>query len=243
MDASIYDITAGMMNETLRQELIAANLAGANLAGFKGRHLLEPSFANELQAAEQGLEVSETTDFGQGQLQQTGRALDMALVGPGFFQVTTDTGEERLTRNGNFVVSSDGVLTTQEGYQVSGQGGRIQFGPEDVPHRVELREDGTLWVPGKGEQRREVGRLRLVQVDEPGRLDRISANYFLRPIDLPSSTAENARVVNGHLEGANITPVREMASMIESLRKFEMGQKMLEMNAELTRQEQQVLQA
>ncbi len=49
-------------------------------------------------------------------------------------------------------------------------------------------------------------------------------------------------MINGYLEGANVSPVQEMASMIETVREFEMGQKLLSMITELSRQEQQKLQ-
>lgn len=243
MNSTLYDITADMMTEVQRQELIAANLAGINQPGFKGRYLVEPSFADTLQSAQETAEKTAATDFRQGELRSTGRALDLALVGPGFFEVATGAGEERLTRNGHFVINADGVLTTPEGYEVAGRNGRIQFSPDDSLQQVEVTEDGTVHTWDSARQRREVGRLRVVQVQDPDRLERMSSNYFTRPPELDLSAAEDSRVLNEHLEGPNIAAVQEMASMIESLRRFEMGQKMLEMNSQLAQQEQQTLQA
>ena len=243
MNSTIYSITAGMMDQVWRQELISANLAGVNLPGFKGRHLVEASFNEEMENAKAGSGLHEATDFQQGETRETGRAMDMALIGSGFFHVTTPDGHNLLTRNGNFLLNADGNLVTQEGYTVQGTSGALQFRPEDSLQRVEVQEEGTILVRGNDNVQREVGRLSLLTVDEPKDLTRLTANYFVQTEETPSRPADEVRVVNGYLEGANIEPVREMAAMIESVREFEMGKKMMEMHATLARQEQQKLQA
>lgn len=92
----LYRIGSKLMLETQAQELHAQNLAGAGLCGFKGRHLVVNSFQQSLENASEthdstyGVDVGlPTVNFTQGALKHTGRSLDFALSGEGFFRVET----------------------------------------------------------------------------------------------------------------------------------------------------------
>ncbi|MDX9981456.1 MAG: flagellar hook basal-body protein [Lentisphaeria bacterium] len=242
MLAGLYNIGSRLMMEGQRQELIAQNLAGAGLCGFKGRHLGNASFQQQLADRAEGKYGQPLLDFSQGSLAHTGRSLDLALEGPGFFQVQTADGGELLTRNGNFNLSPTGFLVTQEGHMVLGQDGPIRFAESDDATRLEVTETGELHVPDTvaGGMRR-VGVLRLGMVADPTKLERLTANYFRAGEDVDVQAAAETRVCNGYQEQANVSPVREMAAMIQSLREFESGHKMIQTLNELTREENQKL--
>jgi flagellar basal body rod protein FlgG len=251
MLTSAYDITSGMMQLHEQQALIATNLAGSNVPGYKGRYLNPSTFASELADADQRIAMDAeapvtqpgaATSFAQGPLRPSGRALDMALNGEGFFQVETEQGRLMLTRNGRFAVSPDGKLTTQEGHTVMGSGGPIRFSPTDALDRVSVNQNGELQVDDAEGSVRALGQLKLVAVDDPQDLPRYSANFYGMPDGVAMREPTGTQIVHGHLEGANVSPVQEMASMIETVREFEMGQKLLGMLAELSRAEQQKLQ-
>lgn len=242
MLAGLYNIGSRLMMEGQRQELIAQNLAGAGLCGFKGRHLGNASFQQQMADRAEGKFGQPLLDFSQGGLAHTGRALDIALEGPGFFQVQTADGGELLTRNGNFLLSPAGFLVTQEGYLVLGQDGPIRFEESDDATQLAVTEQGELQIPGAIEGgMRQIGTLRLGMVEDPTKLERLSANYFRAGEDLAVQEAADTRVCNGYQEQANISPVREMAAMIQSLREFESGHKMIQTLNELTREENQKL--
>jgi flagellar basal body rod protein FlgG len=251
MSGTLYQIGSELMNHGVRQELIAANLAGGNLAGFKGRQLFTAPFALEADDAGQsggaespnGDTGNVITDFGQGSLRNTMRSLDFAISGEGFFQVST-TGDQRLlTRNGNFRVDNNNLLVTKEGHRVAGVNGFIRFGDSDSLEHVRVSGDGEVSVMDEDNESRSVGRLRVVDVANPTTLARMSANYFGSPAEEDLRDASDFELTNGFLENSNISPIREMAAMIESVREFEMGQKMMQMMAEIARQEEQKLQA
>lgn len=242
MLSGLYNIGSKLMVETQRQELIARNLAGAGLSGFKGRHLANANFQQLLANRAEGTENQSLLDFTQGGWSHTGRSLDFALDGSGFFRVETAEGREMLTRNGNFRLSPDGLLVTQEGHAVRGDAGPIRFLETDDATRLQVTERGELQVPDPmAGGMRIVGTLQLGMVDEPGRLERVSANYFRAGADLDVQPAADTRVGNGYQEQSNVTPVREMAAMIQSLREFESGHKMIQTLNELTREENQKL--
>jgi flagellar basal-body rod protein FlgG len=240
MLSAIYNIGAGLARESQRQELISQNLAGAGLCGFKGRHLTVSTFRRRMaQSGEGAYDIDAgkpTTDFTQGGLTPSGRALDFALVGEGFFQIETPDGATVLTRNGNFSLAPDGTLVTQEGYAVQGQNGPIRLNPTDDATKIQVAEDGQITLPAEdGTPPRTVGVIAVVNVDQPEKMTRLSANYFLPGKNVSVSPADNIRVCNRYREQSNTSPVREMAEMIQSLREFESGQTMIKTINELAR--------
>jgi flagellar basal body rod protein FlgG len=150
------------------------------------------------------------TDLRPGMMASTGRDLDVALDGPGFFVIQTPEGE-RYTRDGAFMRRSDGVLTTRDGNPVLGEDGEIRFGTE----AVKIAEDGTIQV---GEA--VAGRLKVVAFDAPGDLERESGVRFRAAGDA-TPTAATARIVPGSLEAANVSVVERMAALTEISRAFE----------------------
>jgi flagellar basal-body rod protein FlgF len=246
MLGNIYQLASQMSLETQRQELIARNLAGSGLAGYKAQQMAAGDFALLLAQASgattaDGTQPGTVSDFSQGALKITGRTLDFAINGPGFFQVTTPEQTKLLTRNGAFHLAADGTLVTLEGYPVAAAGGEpLRFNPEDGLDRLTVRADGSLVIRSDAGER-QIGKLALVTVPSPERLDRVTASYFRAPAGLRLEAAKDAAVTNGALEGANFAPVREMASMIQSLREFEMGHQMLRLQIELAKDEQQKL--
>src|SRR5262249_14205689 len=104
-----------------------------------------------------GVTTGGMLDFSTGALRQTGRSLDVALTGDGFFVVQTPRGE-RYTRDGSFTLDAAGQLVTAHGDLVIGDGGPITIRPGEVS----VSEDGRITVAGQ-----EMGRLKLVRFQEP----------------------------------------------------------------------------
>ena len=193
----LYKIGSRLMFEAQRQEHIAQNLAGAGVSGFKGVHLSARTFQQQLDEQAQGAYgvglAKPMADFSQGGLNHTGRALDFALSGPGFFQVQNPDGTTLLTRNGSFSLSPAGTLVTAEGHTVLGKGGPIRLDTVDDATKLEVTEQGEILVPAPGgKEMRSVGTLALGTVEEPGNLIRISASYFLPAPEQTVSSAPGA---------------------------------------------------
>src|SRR5580698_6155369 len=127
----------GMAAQQLNVEVISNNIANMNTVGFKkGRAEFEDLLYQDLsqpgaQSSNTGTVVPTGVQIGagvkagsvytistQGSLTQTGNQLDLAINGPGYFQVLLPTGETAYTRAGNFSVNGQGQLVTADGYQV-----------------------------------------------------------------------------------------------------------------------------
>ncbi len=203
------------------QERTAQNLANANTAGFKRQRIFQEAFNARFdaeQAPRSDHRHVEFSDMAQGVLEQTGNPLDVALEGNGFFTLTDpDTGDPRYTRDGHFMLSADGTLVNKQGLEVEGDGGPIVIPPE--AGEISIAQNGEISANGQ-----VVGRLSIVEFEEPAKLIRLDGAAFAARDEEPLQ-AENTAVHQGFVEGSNINPVHEMTEMIETFRMFESQQR------------------
>jgi flagellar basal-body rod protein FlgF len=219
---------SGLANEL---QSVANNIANLSTTGYRREGVI---FAEEVQAlAIEGGSVAMTeararyTDELQGALKETGGTLDLAIEGEGYFTVMTPEGE-RLTRAGAFTRNQDGVVVNMDGHPLLDEGG----GEIAIPFEVKtigVSADGTLSADGA-----PLARIGLVRVEDQTRLFR-EAGVLYRAEDeiLP---VEDGRIVQGFLEQSNVSPVAEMARMIEVQRAYEYGQKLMDQEDNRIRQ-------
>lgn len=121
-----YDLTAlsGINASSQGLAVISNNLANAQTFAFKSsRAEFADIFSGAQNGPGRGVRVDQITqDFSAGTINATGRELDMAVDGTGFFVIEDKTGKypQLYTRNGSFKVDKEGFLTTQSGNKVLG---------------------------------------------------------------------------------------------------------------------------
>lgn len=155
-----------------------------------------------------------SVDYQQGPLRETGRDLDVALVGQGFLVVQTPSGLA-YTRDGRLGLDAQRRLVTRDGYPVLGVGGLLVI----PPGRVNIDAQGNVVVNGA-----PAGRLQVVQFTNPSGLLRAGGGLYLAAGQEPQQ-AQGVTVRQGFLEGANVEPVAVMAQMLAGLRAYEASQK------------------
>lgn len=242
MQDSMYSAMFGAMGNEARMDNIANNLANVNTTGYKkdklAFHDTFVRFAHDYMVdARPYMRADElwprpdviakprlskqTIDFSQGQLQQTGNPLDLALSGEGFFKVRTGNGDY-LTRNGSFRLAGDGRLLTEQGFEVLGTGGPITI-PPGAP--VNIDSNGMIRA---GDD--EVGRFELVTVSDFNALEKLGNNLYGLNGDAGAQEQppEDLSVEQGFLEKGNVNVVTEMVEMIEVQRAFQLYTKMLQ---------------
>lgn len=160
---------------------------------------------------------SVVTSFMQGSLRETNRALDLAIKGEGFFCVRV-RGEERYTRDGSFVIDSDGYLSTVEGHRVVGDMGDIYVGDQkvDIHTDGEMYTDDLFW-----------DRLKLVTFEYPEELLKAGDNLYIADRDNYYKYGMEGEVLQGFLETSNINAVKEMVNMITAFRSYEANQRII----------------
>jgi len=238
MSGDIYLAASAALAYEKRLEVVANNLANLNTAGFKRDNVsfqaymlnhagspapVNPPYPQAASPESFWVEYKSRTDFSPGFLRQTGNPFDLALNGKGFFSVESPDGE-LYTRRGNFSISPEGVLISQEGWPVMGDGGEIRVAGRNSNRRtleVTVGEDGVLQVNGS-----KVGRIRVSDFSAPDSLTKVNGCYF-KPGSAAPEPMEDCRVAQGFLEMANVEAVQLMTEMIEIHRGYESYQRVI----------------
>lgn len=160
------------------------------------------------------------TDFSEGPIVETGRTLDVAIAGAGFFAVQGEDGP-LYTRNGVFHLGEDGSLVNAQGMPVLGKNGPLSIPPDVMVSQIVIATDGTV---SSGES--EIGQLQLVSFEETAALTQVGTTLFsASPIAVPSDI--EVAVQQGVREQSNVSPVDELVAMIMASRYHEAAQRTL----------------
>ena len=225
MDRLVYTSMAGAKASLQRQEVLAHNLANVSTQGFRAELAAFRAVPVRGDGASTRVASIETTigySTQAGPVQTTGRSLDVAMRGQAWLAVQSLDGTEAYTRAGSLERNAEGVLVTQSGLPVSGDGGPITLPPNAT---VEIAADGTVTARSGNAAPTNVGRIKLVTPEGP--LTRGPDGLFRGPDgDLAADPA--ARLQSGALEGSNVSPVETMVAMIAASRQFEHHMKLLQ---------------
>ncbi|WP_084395903.1 flagellar hook-basal body complex protein [Henriciella aquimarina] len=209
---------AGLMKE---MQVVANNLANASTTGYKSDRAIFTEFLSRTEAGASPLSMGSlgghAFDLEQGGMRFTGGELDLAIQGDGFFALDTPRGQ-RLTRAGHFQLSQQGELIDDLGNKVLDPGGQPITIPEDAT-TIAIVGDGTISVDGQ-----PFGQIGVVQPN--GELQKDVDTQFIAEGGF--AAIEEPRVLQGALEQSNVTPVLEVARMIEVQRAYEAGQSLIE---------------
>ena len=215
MYAGIYSAASAMNVAERSHELTAQNLASAHLPGFRRR-------MDVGQASEQPSGTEPHIDFTPGGLQRTGRPLDAALVGEGFFTVQGSDGSPLYTRAGDWFLNSEGELTTVDGLPVLAGGQPVRLPPTASENALTISETGELRV---GDQ--SLGTLDIVTFADPTGLQPVGQTLFQAPPEL-APTPSTARVQQGVRELSNVSIPVELIRMLAGVRNYEAAQKAMQ---------------
>ncbi len=243
---TLYTAATGMEALQTKLDTVANNLANVSTTAFKRdrTNFEDLMYRNEilpgaLDSAGNptptgihtglGTRVQSTQiDFKQGAAQQTGKELDLAIEGNGFFAVTDPSGEVVYTRSGNFSINANHQLVMG-----SAETGRlvdpaISF-PADTTGVV-ISPEGIVSVKQASTTGlNNIGTLTLSQFANPqGLLKRGENLYSETPASGNAVTGNpgisGAGVIRqGSLEASNVEPVQELIDLITTQRAFELN--------------------
>ncbi|MGB0663588.1 MAG: flagellar basal body rod protein FlgF [Pontibacterium sp.] len=230
MDKVLYVGMTGARENMLAQQAHANNLANATTTGFKA----DLAQARSMQVFGEGhasrvyaMSERPATDLTNGSLMETGRDLDLAVVGNGWMAVQAPDGTEGYTRGGELQINPQGELVTGSGLRVIGNGGA----PIVLPaiEGIAIANDGTITVRPAGEAAAElavVDAIKLVTLPE-GQAFKGTNGLMRTDNQIPLEPDLNVEVRSGYLESSNVNGVHELTSMISLSRQFEMQIKLM----------------
>lgn len=233
MDRLVYTAMTGAKHILEQQATVSHNLANVTTTGFRAQldsFRAVPVKSDGLPTRAFVVDATVGTDFSTGAMQNTGRELDVAVQGKGWLVVEKADGSEAFTRHGSLKVSENGILQTQSGLNLVGDGGPITIPPEVS---IAIAKDGTVSTIPTGTKPNAVqviGRLKLVNPPEENMV-RGDDGLFKTKDGVAVDADPLVGVAGGMLENSNVNVVESMVNMINLARSFEMQMKLLQ-NAE-----------
>jgi flagellar basal-body rod protein FlgG len=245
---SLSIASTGMLAQQTNVDVISNNIANMNTTGFKRQRaefqdllyqqVERPGAATSPDGTKvpSGIQIGAGVKTGgvyriteQGALTSTGNAYDMAIDGPGYFQVALPSGEIGYTRAGSFQLSDQGELVTTDGYRVQ---------PDiTIPQgalSVTVSKTGEVQVKLAGQaEMQTVGQLELATFINEAGLEAIGSSLFIETgasgqpsVSTPGQPAFGT-LSQGFIEASNVNPVSEITSLITAQRAYEMNSRVL----------------
>lgn len=235
----LYTSVSSMITLESRQAVINNNIANINTTGYKDEKLITRTFDDvmlsnfenyedgiayrqDLGEMSFGTAIDHTkTNFNQGTHFQTDNNTDFALMGDGFFEVRDNNNNSYYTRDGSFVISNEGYLTTSQGHQVMGINPQTgQKEPIFVGNdRISINQANEITVNDRKYK------LSIVKFEDNQKLKRASNNLYTGE---GATQAQNIQARQGYLEGSNVDFITETVSLMETIKEFEANQKVMQ---------------
>jgi len=251
MNLSLYSAATGMEAQQLNLNTIANNLANVNTTGFKRSKIefqdllyqkprsagAEAAGGNVIPTGIEignGSRVAATSKvFTQGQVTQTGKELDIAIQGDGFFEVQRPDGTTAYTRDGAFKLNASGQVVTSDGLPVLSGFQAVPTGTTSIS----IAETGEVTVEGASGS--ETYRISLTRFANPAGLKSLGGNLYEETN--ASGTPEQGnpgeqgfgQVLQRYLEGSNVNIVEEMVNLIVAQRAYEINSKSIQTSDEM----------
>ncbi len=255
MIRALWTGASGMKAQQFNIDVISNNLANVSTTGYKRENAEFKSLLYQTMsrpAADQNNNVRPTNlqvglgvryiatsrDFRSGNLDQTGKSLDLALIGDGFLSI--QVGNEQLyTRDLTLklgIYDGEYVLTTSEGYPVlNTDGDIIQIPAEAVIDEIVISEEGSLQYIDANRETQQIATLSLVQFQNKQGLEATGGNFFKAtdasgaPLyEVDGNTPSRTKVWQGYKEASNVQVADEMVQLIVAQRAYELNSKAIQ---------------
>ncbi|MCL2002663.1 MAG: flagellar hook-basal body protein [Oscillospiraceae bacterium] len=236
----------GLTGQQRNVDVIGNNIANINTTGYKKSRLdfQDNLYTRMFNKVDNGPHMNLQRGTGirpyqtarileQGALQSTGRPLDFALEGPGFFIVENpnpmdeeDYLDEFLyTRSGTFYISVEDT----ENYLVDAFGRYVLDESEmriSIPNPDALQADasGLLFMLNDAGETVEIARLGIADFVNPGGLNAVGEGTFAQTVNSGDILEDiPVAVQQGFVEASNVDLAEEMTRMIRAQRAYQIA--------------------
>ena len=238
MIRALYTAASGMSAQQANLDSIANNLANSGTAGFRQirmqfedmmyQNMITPGSPASEQTVSAGLQIGLGTKASateviqrQGDFNQTGNTMDLAIQGGGFFQVQMPNGTTAYTRAGSFHMNNQGTMVTADGNQL--------LPPITVPSSAT-----AVTISQYGVVSATLGTVQLANFANPGGLSAMGGSLFTPTsasgnaiTDAPGGSSGVGTLQQGYLENSNVDVVSEFVQMILAQRAYESNSKVI----------------
>jgi flagellar basal-body rod protein FlgG len=243
MNSALWVSKTGLQAQDTALRTISNNLANVGTTGYKKDRVVFEDLMYQINQQPGGQSSQDSTlpsgvqlgtgvrvastqkQFTVGSLQPTDRALDLAIEGKGFFQISLPDGSIGYTRTGSFSVDQDGQLVTSQGYAME----PALNVPQDAVS-LTIGRDGTVSALSDGQTTpSQIGNIQLSNFINPAGLEAVGSNLYRETVasGAPQQTTPgqngSGELLQGVLEASNVSVVEEMVNMVSTQRAYEMN--------------------
>lgn len=226
MFSGYYTIASGLITSQRNIETIGNNLINVQTPGYRKERIVNSAFEQELMSrtdssgntvlgdgigATVAVVGESLTQYNTGIFKETGRSLDVAINGNGFFNILGEDGKTYYTRNGAFDMDKEGYLVLPEAGRVQGQNGDIRINSSDIT----IDSEGTV----TGSDGSVLGKLLVSSTEDNSVLERTPNGLFTSQTQLNAST--DCELVQKGLEQSNVDMNTELTSLIAAQRSLQ----------------------
>jgi flagellar basal-body rod protein FlgG len=248
MIRALWTAGSGMTVQQANLDVISNNIANVNTAGFKRsradfQDLMYQTLRLQGARNEGGNQVPTGIQIGhgamlaavqkvfvQGDYQNTGNELDVAIEGNGFIQITLPSGDRAYSRGGSLKRDSEGKVVTSDGYSVEPS---ITIPQNTVD--VSIQADGTVSAQVAGQSApQQIGRIELATFQNPSGLKAMGKNLYTETdasgSPIIGNPGENGlgTLLQGYVEMSNVNIMQEMINLIIGQRAYEVNTKAIQ---------------
>lgn len=234
MNIGIYQSASALSALERWQDSVAQNITSSHTIGYRKRTVnFDTLTAGELQPDRRARLGQDTAmplifprvntgiNFTTGETQPTRGELDVAIQGDGFFEVEMADGTRAYTRSGEFRLRPDRTIVTSGDNTVLSDGGApITLLP--TGEAVTINRDGTIF---QGDT--PIGRFSVQRFANPAGLIPLAGGFFMPAAGVEPEAVDEPGLMQGYLEGSNISPLREMVDLVLISRAYEANQKII----------------
>lgn len=246
MNSALWVSKTGLSAQDTALRVISNNLANVSTTGFKRDRVQFEDLLYQINRAPGGLSSQNTElptgvqlgagvrvastqkQFIEGSIQNTDQALDMAIKGDGFFQITLPDGSAGYTRTGSFDIDQNGTVVNALGYQLD---------PAiNVPQgtvTLTIGADGTVTASAQDGTATQVGNVQLANFVNPAGLQAVGSNLYIETTASGAAQQGNpgqnglGEIIQGALESSNVSVVEELVNMVATQRAYEMNSRVI----------------
>lgn len=250
---SMYSGISGMKNFQTKLDVIGNNIANVNTYGFKkGRAVFKDLVSQQIAGANGptdggrggvnakqvglGAQLSAIdTIHTEGSTQTTGRTLDLAISGDGFFQVNDGTNTY-YTRAGNFYMDENGDLINSDGFYLGEPGQTLNV--PTAATSLSIGTDGTISYMENGILNTDQ-QIEIAKFPNPEGLKKVGSNLYEvtdnsgEPEAGLPGTDGRGTIAPGSLEMSNVDLSEEFTEMIVAQRGFQANTRIITTSDEI----------
>lgn len=245
MIRSLYTSISGLITQEAKQDVITNNLANISTTGYKSDNLIVKNFKdvmienqdkivngknvkNKIGNLSLGSKVDEVyTDYGQGDIGETGETNDFAISGKGFFTLRKSTGTNQTqnfySRDGHFHINSKGYLVDDSGDNVLG----VNLSTKKTEPiyagsgSIICSQNGQISINGEKKYNFDIS-----DFTDYNTLKKVGDNLYEGGGGVHSGN--DFSIKQKALEKSNVNVTSEFVNMMTTMRKFESNQKIVQ---------------